>query len=381
MLMRRALIVLAVMATPSLARADRVVASASRWNGDGTRIYTDVTIEHDDGTSSLVTVPGGSVGGIAMKLFDVLAPDAPPREPDTQLAIDFVREKTKQGKTPLHWKSGCVYITPDSAGVSDLPGTESLDIIKSVLANMRAQTHACSYLRFQVDLPKPTKAQYDGTNTILFREDKWCRPPANGDPEECYTPSQIAVTTIFYNDTPGMAGDGVILDTDTEVDAVDWAISACDPVSGACTTAGDGPNADLANTLAHEVGHMMGLDHTCWDGSVSTPPTDNDGNPVPNCFPAAALPASVTESTMYNFQSPAETKKATLEPDDIAGVCAIYPIADDPMECKRAPTGGGGGCAVGRRGPDEGVLILLIGCVPLVRRRWRSAAIRATGSK
>ena len=41
---------------------------------------------------------------------------------------------------------------------------------------------------------------------------------------------------------------------------------------------------------------------------------------------------------MFNFQDCGETKKETLEPDDIDAICTIYPTAKDP-----------GTCAAGRR--------------------------------
>jgi hypothetical protein len=361
-----------------------VVSSSSRWNSDGSRIYTDVTVVHDDGTTAVVTVPGGSVGGIAMKVFDLTAPGAPRPAGDEGLAIDFVREKTKMGMTPLHWTSGCVYLTPNSAGVSDL-NPQTFDVIQQVADSITSQIASCSYMRFKVDPPKVTEAKYDHVNTIIFREDSWCRPASGSDPMECYSPSQIAVTTLFYTDKPGTSGDGDILDADVEIDAVDWAISICDPTGvNGCTTMGTGPKTDLANTLTHELGHMLGLDHTCWDMS-GPPPTDANGQPVPSCFPMSSLPPVITESTMYNFQDPAETKKRSLEPDDINGLCTIYPLADDPKNCDRS--GGGGGCDVAPgasgSGLAAGFMILLTGTLAGRRRRRRLSTprIQATGSR
>ena len=39
---------------------------------------------------------------------------------------------------------------------------------------------------------------------------------------------------------------------------------------------------------------------------------------------------------MFAFQDPGETKKATLEQDDIDGVCAIYPPGTDPGSASRS---------------------------------------------
>ena len=101
-----------------------------------------------------------------------------------------------------------------------------------------------------------------------------------------------------------------------------------------------GCNAELANTLTHELGHLHGLEHTCL-ASGDPPRTDGDGNPVPSC--SATSDPKITEATMYPFQDCGETKKETLEPDDIAAICTIYPTAKDPHTCS-AVNAGGTGC-------------------------------------
>jgi uncharacterized protein (TIGR03382 family) len=128
---------------------------------------------------------------------------------------------------------------------------------------------------------------------------------------------------------------------------------------------GDSPSptgceAELANTATHEIGHFLGLDHTCWDG---TPPrrTDNNGDPVPRCSPAANLEEPVTEATMYNFQECGETKKKTLEESDIGFVCAVY----EPL-----PPPEGGGCQSRPIGAPFGALLLVLAlALGLPRRR------------
>ncbi len=52
---------------------------------------------------------------------------------------------------------------------------------------------------------------------------------------------------------------------------------------------------------------------------------------------------------MFNFQECGEKKKETLEADDIAGVCGIYPTANDPGTCE--PVGDDGGCCNTGTGP------------------------------
>jgi hypothetical protein len=73
---------------------------------------------------------------------------------------------------------------------------------------------------------------------------------------------------------------------------------------------------------------------------------------------------------MYNFQECGETKKETLEPDDVAGVCGIYPTAKDPGTCEHV--GDGGGCCEASVGAGSGPAgpLALTGFL-LLTRFWR----------
>jgi hypothetical protein len=198
--------------------------------------------------------------------------------------------------------------------------------MNGVFARWRADTQSCAYLSFEIEGPAEHEVGYDRVNVIKFRETKWCRPATEEDAEECYDASAAALTTLFFVEDEDSSRNGEILDADIEFNGINFAISYQGSSLGGASCM-----SDLANTLTHEVGHLMGLEHTCWTGE-GTRPTDSEGNPVPSC--SSALPPEVTEATMYNYQDCGETKKASPEQDDIAGVCAIYPLADDPNECE-----------------------------------------------
>jgi hypothetical protein len=56
-------------------------------------------------------------------------------------------------------------------------------------------------------------------------------------------------------------------------------------------------------------------------------------------------------------QASAETSKRVLSQDDVDGVCAIYPAAQDPHACTLDLPDDGCGCAAGRApGGDRGAL-------------------------
>ena len=108
----------------------------------------------------------------------------------------------------------------------------------------------------------------------------------------------IAVTTNAYD-----ANTGIVVDADIEMNTQHFtfvkASSGCTPSAG---------NMDLRNTLTHEIGHVIGLDHP------------------PRLRAYKAL-------TMYASAPACETSKQTLEEDDINGICTIYPDGGPTTPC------------------------------------------------
>jgi len=214
----------------------------------------------------------------------------------------------------------------------------------------------------------------DGHNRIIFRQNAWCREPAPTDSSEprCYDPSALAITTVFQ-----LKNSGEILDADLEVNAVTFTWG---DFVGKPDLMPYGSH-DFQGAITHELGHVLGLEHTCYnavyraDGMLVSRPVDNLGNPVPDCGYEA--PASVAEATMYvSVNSPqAEVGLRTLSPDDAQGVCEIYPysagyVCEAPSS-DRDNAKGGGGCSLtarSRSGPIAVALVLLAALALLCRR-------------
>jgi uncharacterized protein (TIGR03382 family) len=195
----------------------------------------------------------------------------------------------------------------------------------------------------------------DGRPTVVFRDVRWS--DARGEPRD---PGIIALTTVFYVDTPGYLGDATILDADVELNGVNYTFTT--DVTTAMPRLGT-EVADLENTLTHELGHVQGLGHTCWDHVRDTPPLDNRGQPIPDC--RGNLPQSILNTTMYPYPlMPGETSKRHLSQDDVNGVCDPYPLAGIPPPCQQEIDGG---CAVTPHGA-AGVWPLLLALAWLRRR-------------
>lgn len=197
---------------------------------------------------------------------------------------------------------------------------------------------------------KPSSGD-DKHNAVMFRSDPFMEP------------NVIALTTVFNKK------DSRILDADVEINAAEFRFANLDP--GFAGTPRD--FIDLQAAITHEFGHFLGLGHTCFDssGSDEVRPIDHLGNEVPDCTSSAAENANVMSARV----NPGDIQKRMLSADDVAGVCTIYPMAEDPRYCALDLPDDGCGCATG--GPGAGGTVLAVALLALVRtgraRRGRRA--------
>lgn len=213
----------------------------------------------------------------------------------------------------------------------------------------------------------------DGHNRIVFRQNLWCRDPPPSNPKEppCYDPSALAVTSVTM-----LTDSGEIVDSDIEVNAVHftWDDFVKQPELAAYRS------HDFQGTITHELGHVLGLEHTCHipgyrvDGTPAPRPVDNTGTPIPDC--SYDNPALISQATMYvSVSSPdEEVGLRTLSPDDVQAVCEMYPTSANFVCGATRTSDSKGGCSLDPRqggGSVAGTLALAALALILGRRRHR----------
>jgi len=242
------------------------------------------------------------------------------------------------------------------------PGLE-LEAVQQALRDSFAAWEGveCTDVRFiEQGLTSARAVGYDNdggaTNLIVFRDELCEEVVEAGDPcwddFSCgneygcwpFSSGVIAVTTTSYREDTGQ-----IVDADIEFNAASFRFTTSDRRPCARGETEDCVSTDLANTATHEIGHVLGIDHS-----------------------------EVMGSTMFASAPLGETSKRTLSSDDIDAVCTIYPIGEPANVCEHAyglrrPDDGDGGCGgCASSGTGAGLAwVVALGCLIRFRSRGR----------
>lgn len=266
------------------------------------------------------------------------------------------REGSKKGPC-LWWGTRTIGWTPNELGSARIEpdGSEFEAMRRSFQTWSEVQ---CSDLRF-VELSPTSRFDVgfdaeasDNLNLVVFR-DRNCRSVApSADPcwreggcnnkYNCWEESTetIAVTTTFFSNRTGEIFDG-----DLELNGEGFEFTTQDgpacapkqsPTSGRPCVA-----TDLENTVTHEIGHFLGLDHS-----------------------------QVVASTMFRSADLGETHKRSLHPDDLACFCEMYPAGKPTLTCV-SPDDEllvGDGCGCGSTGAGASLFAAALALGALLRR-------------
>ena len=256
----------------------------------------------------------------------------------------------------LFWASRRHSYQIDSRGTADLSNGSEFDAVRRSFATWAAVS--CSDLQFNEVPPAQTDRRVGyvpgGTNRnlVLWRPSSCASAVPANDPcltqggcsnkYDCWDGDSSAIATTT---TTSVTSTGEILDADIELNDPAFSFTTADGPTCAPTGPRVGCVAyDVQNTITHEAGHTMGLGHS----------------------------ADAT-ATMYAFAPVGETSKRILHPDDIQGICAIYPkgaptSVSPGVTPPRSPQPGGGCGSSGA--PSWEVLLAVLGL--LGHRRHRS---------
>lgn len=252
----------------------------------------------------------------------------------------------------------------DPAGSERTPGDSEFLALEASFDTWRALSSSCSDFVFTrgEDRPNPLVGYVEATdenprptneNVILFREVSCLDAVEQGDPcwedgtcgnaYQCWEHGEgvIGLTTSTYS-----LRTGHVLDADIELNAslpggfLFTTVSSppCEGIPSTSCVA-----MDLQNTMTHELGHVVGLDH------VTTP-----------------------GSTMEATAPPGETRKRILDVGSAEGFCSIYPRGLPPTQCLEPVEMGQALTADGRLGcaaAPESLLPLALLSVWALRRR------------
>jgi hypothetical protein len=190
---------------------------------------------------------------------------------------------------PLSWRSSCVTVGIQQAASpkNGFSFDEVAEVVEQAFgAWMQADCGGDKHPSIDVQLIGPIEcgvSEYNSkvgnANIVLFLEDEWPHAGAG---------NAIGLTTTRFD-----TETGALWDADMELNAFSGNLSIGDPIEG----------ADLLSVITHEAGHFLGLSHS--------------------------LDPSATMKFVYDPGRDGASFRS-LSPDDVEGICAVYPPGRKP---------------------------------------------------
>lgn len=169
-------------------------------------------------------------------------------------AFGHVRLRNPDNGSKLRWSNpGSIHVVISSAGSDDIAAGLHFPAIRGAIDAWNAASGSVARLAEDRSPAQQDRTdwQADGLHQVLFDEsnDSGYFPVGTGI---------VAITPVWY------AGDGHITDADVLFNGAGFGF----------TTSGQAGHFDVQDVAAHELGHLLGLDHSGWAGATMYPYVD-----------------------------------------------------------------------------------------------------------
>lgn len=212
---------------------------------------------------------------------------------DDDMELSMVPCGDRFNARALFWADACLYLyVDDQLSRRFTPEDQPVEAIMSAAEEWSAVE--CSEIAVQVaGLSDEDRVGFSNcggppsanANVLMFRDEGWT-----------HGRMVVALTSVTYD-----LRDGQIYDADVEINTQDFDFSALpEPETR-------GLAFDLQNVATHEIGHLLGFDHTTPDNIVE------------------GLAADARRTVMHFEARPGEVTKRDLHANDRASLCQVYP--------------------------------------------------------
>lgn len=232
----------------------------------------------------------------------------------THLAGAYVLARDGSGR-PLTWQAPSVRLVVVLAGDPLDP-----DLLRATQQSAQRWAEATGLdIGVRAERRAASHVSEDGSSSVVLRTRRWCPD----DPAlPCHDPSRHALTQLYTRPAAGDPSAAEILEADIEINAVHFDWRALPPGS-------------LDAVLLHELGHVLGLEHTC-NASSLLERVDHQGAPVPLCRSA---PPAARAAVMYpDPLGPLASGRLQLSDDERRAGAELYGAVSNPARSADVPS-------------------------------------------